>query len=316
VSAEIRSELSRGLEEPLAALRRLDDRKRLGELAVFGSLWAAGTALILAGPALATPLLQVPGTLLAALALNAFVLLLHEGMHGILLKDRRLNRWLSVALGATVLMSFTAYQVLHLRHHRYLGDPRDPDDYHNYSSDPAVVWRLHFVRLFLGTFLYLVLIPVLALRYGTGPERRRILTEYLLLAGLYTALAALVPGRLLAACWLAPLLLVAFAVNLRGLTQHTLTEAGDPYLASRSIHAHPVVAFLLLHENLHLEHHLFPEVPSYHLPELHRLLWRRLPRAVVNDSYGQFLARFLQAAARGDTSPIGLTCPAERKGMP
>jgi hypothetical protein len=74
---------------------------------------------------------------------------------------------------------------------------------------------------------------------------------------------------------------------------------------------HPVVAFCLLNENYHLEHHLFPEVPSYHLRELHELLWPRLPRAVTGQSYVGFLLRFLRATWRLDETPIGLTVPGE-----
>jgi fatty acid desaturase len=74
----------------------------------------------------------------------------------------------------------------------------------------------------------------------------------------------------------------------------------------------PVVAFLLLNENYHLEHHLFPEVHSYHLPKLHQLIWRRLPRAVSGSSYLAFLAAFLKATPRMDETPIGLVTPRER----
>ena len=71
-----------------------------------------------------------------------------------------------------------------------------------------------------------------------------------------------------------------------------------------------LIAFCLLYENYHLEHHLFPEVPSYHLPGLHRLLWPRLPRAVVGASYLAFLAHFARAPV-GNSIPrrIGLTIP-------
>jgi len=62
----------------------------------------------------------------------------------------------------------------------------------------------------------------------------------------------------------------------------------------------------LLNENYHLEHHLFPEVPSYNLPALRRLIAPRLPRAVEDVSYTRFLARFLLRSIRGDDSVLGL----------
>src|SRR5215212_7427038 len=119
---------SRGLEGEIAVLRRFSPGPRVLELLVFPLLWISGSALALSQPAFP---LRILGTLLAALGLNAFVLLLHEGMHGTLFPSHFWNRWTSVILGGCVLISFTAYRVMHEEHHRYLGDPRDPDEYRN-----------------------------------------------------------------------------------------------------------------------------------------------------------------------------------------
>jgi fatty acid desaturase len=249
------------------------------------------------------------GTALAAVGLNAMVLLLHEGMHGTLFAGRRANRWVAVLLGASVLISFTAYRVMHERHHRYLGDPRDPDDYENYTRDRRLLWLMQLLRVTVGAFLYIVLIPLLALRHGAAGARRRVLQEYAVLLACYALVWAAVPHPLLVYGWLAPLLLVAWMTGVRGFTQHGLADAADPLTASRSIHPHPVVAFCLLNENLHLEHHLFPEVPSYHLPALHALLWPRLPYAVAGTSYLGFLAASARSALRLDAAPIGRVVP-------
>jgi len=40
---------------------------------------------------------------------------------------------------------------------------------------------------------------------------------------------------------------------IRGFTQHAITEASDPYLASRTMIPNPVVEFFLLSENYHLD---------------------------------------------------------------
>lgn len=251
-----------------------------------------------------------PGVLIAATALNSFPLLVHEGMHGILFADRRVNWAVSVALGAAFLMSFTAYRVMHTRHHHYLGDPRDPDDYHNYTRVPGLVWLLHFVRLTVGPLLYLALIPILALKHGRDGERRLILAEYLILFTAYSVLLRVVPVAQLFAAWIAPLLLVGVFTAIRGFTQHGITDAADPYLASRTMMPNRLIAFFLLNENYHLEHHLFPEVPSHHLRRLHELIWPKLPRAVAGRSYLAFLAKFLAATPRLDETPIGLVNPA------
>ncbi|HEY7310389.1 MAG TPA: fatty acid desaturase [Gemmataceae bacterium] len=317
---QARTIVLRGIEEQLAPLRAFNTRKRLIELTVVVSMWMAGATLTVACHRQLQAdwlryLLCAVGVVLSAIALNAFVLLLHEGMHSTLFARPFWNRWLSVLLGVPVLMSFSAYQVMHLRHHTYLGDPRDPDDYANYSSRPRLVWLMHFMRLLCGAFLYLLLIPVLGLRHGTPPQRRWIVVEYLLLAATAATAGWFVPGDVLLWGWFLPVVLVGYMTNLRGFTQHGITDEADPFLASRTMKPNPLVAFCLLNENYHLEHHLFPEVPSYHLRRLHETIWPRLPRAVVGRSYWAFLGRFLRATLTFDATPIGLTCPRREQGQ-
>jgi fatty acid desaturase len=306
---DVRQELMRGLEVAVNDLRQLNAGQRRREFISFAALWIAGIVLSAFGHRTEYPtdawLLSITGVICSAVALNAFVLLLHEGMHQTLSADPRWNRAASVLLGATVLISFSAYRVLHTRHHDYLGDRRDPDDYHNYTDKVWLVWLLHFVRLGLGSLLYLFLIPTLAVKHGTARERRNIFEEYLFLGLVYAVILNCLPFATLAIYWLAPLLVVGFMVAVRGLTQHGITDVEDPYLASRTLVAHPLVAFCLLNENYHLEHHLFPEVPSYRLAKLHELIWPRLPYVVTGRSYLGFIACFLRATLKLDERPIG-----------
>jgi len=308
-TSDIRHELMRGLEAQVYDLRQLNAAQRWCEVGSFAALWLAGVVFSTFGHHTDYPtdawLLSIAGMICSAVALNAFVLLLHEGMHQTLSADALWNRAASVLLGATVLMSFSAYRVLHTRHHDYLGDQRDPDDYHSYTDKVWLVWLLHFVRLGLGSLLYLFLIPILAVKYGTARERRHIFEEYLFLGLVYAVILNWLPFVTLARYWLVPLLVVGLMVAVRGLTQHGITDVTDPYLASRTLVAHPLVAFCLLNENYHLEHHLFPEVPSYRLARLHELIWPRLPYVVTGRSYLGFIACFLRATLKLDERPIG-----------
>jgi len=308
-----REDMSRGCEAQVARLAAQDGRKRALEFAVFLALAVCGVWLTVTSWTNSRWFLLAAGIAVTALALNAFVLLMHDGMHSSLFPNHRWNRIASVLLGSTFFMSYSAYRVMHTRHHRFLGDSRDPDDYQNYLPRPrALLWSLHFMRLSVAPVLYLALIPLLALKHGGSQERRQILAEYLFMLAAYSMLGRVVPGPLLLVAWLVPLLIVATLTAIRGFTQHGITDASDPYIASRTILPHPLVGFFLLHENYHLEHHLFPEVPSYHLPRLHRLIWPRLPRVVSGRSYLGFLVRFLRATPQLDETPIGLESPADR----
>lgn len=304
----IREEISFACEDRLRALHSLDARLHAG-YALFPALLAAGlllSASALRGPEPAWPR-YAAGVLLAALGMNSCFLLIHEAVHGILFRNPALNRLAGVLLSACGGMAFSAYRFLHLRHHDYLGDPRDPDDYANYARNPRLVWLMHFVRLGLGTVLYVFAIPMVSLRHAGGADRRAILAEYAFLSVVIAALLCLVhPVRILAA-WGPPFLLANWMINIRGFSQHGIADASDPWLASRSTVPHPLVRFFLINENFHLEHHLFPGVPGYRLAELHALLRPRIPRRLLCGSYVSFLAAFLRQAPRMDEHPIGLT---------
>ncbi len=308
---EARRMMAQGLENELAALRGFDLKKRLHEMSFFVALWLGSLALNFLGLQLSGDLLpvvlRIAGTIGTAVTVSTFILFLHEGMHNTLFANRSWNRWVSAALGWTFCLSFTAYKVMHTRHHQYLGDPRDPDDYRNYVQSRPVLWAMHYFRLILGPYLYLLIIPVLALRYGSPTERRHVIEEYIVLGLVYALSAFLIPSQLLLFLWFIPLLITAHMTSIRGLTQHGITNAQDPFIASRSIRANPIVSFCLLNENYHLEHHLFPEIPSYNLEKVHRLIWPRLPRAVTGTSYLAFLVKFFVATIKMDERPIGFT---------
>ena len=134
--------------------------------------------------------------------------------------------------------------------------------------------------------------------------RRRLAEEYAVLLARAVPVALWVPGDLLVGAWLVPMLVVAAITQVRAFAQHTLTDPSEPLLAARSMRPAALVSYLMLHENYHLEHHLLPRVPSYHLPELGRLLEPRLPRRVVGSSYLALVARFLWAARTMDETPV------------
>src|SRR5258708_39258601 len=99
----IRKSLSQGVEADLKDSRILNDRRRWIDLLTFPGLWAVSGCLVLISMNFREPyslLLRITGTFLAALAINAMVLLLHEGMHRTLFQTRTLNRCVSVLIDA------------------------------------------------------------------------------------------------------------------------------------------------------------------------------------------------------------------------
>ena len=304
-----RHELSSGIERDIGALRRLRASRRLLEIAFFTALWAGSAWLgltLLGTSGWVGWGGRISAILAGAAALNAFYLLSHEGHHHLLFRRAALNHAANILLCVPLLHSPSAYRVLHELHHRFLGGPGDPDEYRNYSGSARVRWLLQWVRLTIGTLVYMPLIPVVAWRRATPHERRYIAAEYAGMIAVWSIVFAVVPLRALLQVWLVPGILVGYVSAVRALAQHALTDPEDPLLASRSVRSNRIVSFLLLNENYHLEHHLFPEVPSYNLPRLHDLLRARLTHAVEAPSYSRFLAAFIGRSLHGDESPLGV----------
>ena len=65
------------------------------------------------------------------------------------------------------------------------------------------------------------------------------------------------------------------------LSQHTGLQENikDHRLSTRTMHLNPVFSFLYWHMEYHIEHHMFPTVPSYNLPKLHTMIKNQTPPA-------------------------------------
>jgi len=160
---------------------------------------------------------------------------------------------------------------------------------------------MHWGRLIIGYPAYIVAIPILGFRQGTASARRWIVFEVCLLALLVTAAILWLPWLWLLHGWLIPMLVINTLVNIRGMSQHTFLEhQSDTVLGTRSILTNPVTAFFMCNENYHLEHHLFPTIPWYNLPRLHKALHKDLLArgAPFIRSYFAFVCEFVVKSLR------------------
>ena len=66
-----------------------------------------------------------------------------------------------------------------------------------------------------------------------------------------------------------------------GLTQHTGLQENikDHRFSTRTVYLNPVFSFLYWHMEYHIEHHMFPTVPSHNLSKLHSLIKDQMPDA-------------------------------------
>jgi fatty acid desaturase len=84
------------------------------------------------------------------------------------------------------------------------------------------------------------------------------------------------------------------------LTQHAgLAEnLWDHRLSTRTVMLGPVLGFLYLNMQYHIEHHIFPQVPFYNLPKLHELVKDQMPRPYAGlwDCYREMIPALIRQA--------------------
>jgi fatty acid desaturase len=255
-------------------LHRVDYWRNVLRVVLFLFLYAAGAsgAVYLTGKA--GWWAALPFYILAGASLHGISLFAHEAVHGTLARNPVWNRVAGALCAIPVLQNCTAYRVLHLRHHKHLGDAGDPDHYANYTRWTWMVFCMNWLRLIAGYPIYIVAISFLGFRHGTTRDRLCIIAELAATAlAVFGVFKTGISAAWLVHGWLVPMLFINTMVNIRGMSQHTLLQqTDDEVLGTRTILTSPLVRFFMCNENYHLEHHLHPGVPWHHLPEVHAAL--------------------------------------------
>lgn len=226
--------------------------------------------LLLGAPWLAGSLFFVSeGLLVPALACSFFLFLAgirqaHGAQHYSLGLSRPATEWVLFGLSALMLGSMHAVQVTHLRHHARCMEDDDEE---------AFTARMGPLGAILAGPLFTARIIVTALRRGTRVQRRWVIAEIV-------ATAVIAGIAILAR----PLPLLEYHVATMAVG-HCLTGFFLVWLVHHDCDRYREVARTLrglkalpfMHMLFHLEHHLYPAVPTVHLAELARRLDRAAP---------------------------------------
>lgn len=247
---------------------------------------------------------------LTGLAIAQHSSLQHEMLHGHPFRNRHLNHALVfVPLG--LIYPYIRFLDTHLAHHHdpVLTDPYD-DPESNYQ-DPEVWARMGPLRrAFLranNTLLgRMVLGPVLGAVVFVGgdlralPQDRRIALAYALhMAGLVLLLSWwwFGPGQMSLAGYLLAAWLGGGILKIRTYLEHRAHEAARARTVI--VEDRGPLAFLFLNNNLHVVHHMHPQVPWYDLPGVYRGNRDHYLRRNDGYLYGSYLevfrAHFLKA---------------------
>ncbi|TDD93774.1 fatty acid desaturase family protein [Actinomadura rubrisoli] len=189
----------------------------------------------------------------------AVVTATHDVVHRSLGLGRRATEWALFLLGLVLLESGHAYRATHLQHHRTFPSEEDPE---GHPADLSALGAILYGPVFLFRLW------VWAYRRGTARQRLWLLAEAAAAPAAIGAGALFWRGLLVYAVmmivgsWVYPLLTVHLPHRHYGDTPLTQTHT----LRGR------IVPALFLELTYHLEHHLYPQVPSHHLARLARRL--------------------------------------------
>lgn len=229
---------------------------------------------------------------------HAMFVLAHEAAHYRLFSNRLLNDLAGRALGSVSGISMCSYRVVHRLHHNDLYGRQDPD-IALHGGYPR--GRGYLLRKLAGdiaglnawkTFLYFFGNPAIdadtgaalrplddtspALRAAARRDRWGVVAVQALLPLGFYALGGAHALLAYALLWLLPLVsVVQVLLRVRAILEHgAVGDRSSPLTAARTNLAGPVARLFLFphHVNYHIEHHLCPAVPHYHLPRLHRIL--------------------------------------------
>jgi len=227
--------------------------------------------------------------------------LLHETVHRTAFASQWINDWVARICGLAILLPSEWFRYFHFAHHRHTQDPENDPELADPKPETVAgyilhvsgipIWRSHTKTLFR-----------LAIDGGndsfTPPSGRlKVRREARAMLGFYVALAFVsiyVGSALPVYVWIVPVLLGQPFLRLYLLAEH----GRCPFVAnmlenSRTTFTNIVVRQLAWNMPYHSEHHSYPVVPFYKLPELHRLVrdhlrttergYRRFHKAYIGD---------------------------------
>lgn len=272
------------------------------------------------------------GIVFISSGMGILVALSHESQHSALLRSKKWNDLVGAWLCAYPVGSvYGASRAVHLAHHKYLNTSQDPDRHFHLEDDKSTPEQFanYFLKLLCGGQLWTSIVVNGFLRKdevvsstsddATAAEKavvgaRRKYPEILNLVPVQIvvfSLLWLVTGFWWAyfALWLVPIFtLGTFFGYLRGFIDHARLESDDMTLAAGRLISvpHPSLfdrALLTgLDFHFHAEHHFFPAVPHYYLPELHNVLQNDpafRDRYLVRPTYFSFLRDYWKQIGSG-----------------
>lgn len=205
----------------------------------------------------------------------------HESFHFNMFSGKRINVATGLIFSSMIVgHNGFGFALSHWHHHRFTNQPEDPD-WQIFTRFVSPVSRFFFARLAADEqYFRNGLLAAFGRWKGdmrgfplSSQEIRKFARYNLALSFFWICVYGWIIFRHPAAGLLSvglPLFLVTLFTGLRPYLEHAGTDKGL-FTTSRT-RTSPILSLFYFFNNYHLEHHLYPRVPCYNLPRLHRWL--------------------------------------------
>jgi acyl-lipid omega-6 desaturase (Delta-12 desaturase) len=233
--------------------------------------------------------------------------MMHEAVHFAASKNRWLNDVTGIIAGSIALLPYEPWKRSHLEHHKWSG---------NVEKDPVMAiinffptlskasrnafsffWKVWFPML--ACMQYSVFWMLAAKQYVEKPMSAKLLISLLAPVIMWTSLIALLPTTFSLQILLPAVLIYFVAVEVVNFPHHlqlpqyrgeTKLAIWDQHKIARScVYPKWFGRLVALNFNYHIEHHMFPDVPWYHLEALHKEVSASLQADYNTDPYFQWI---------------------------
>ncbi len=222
--------------------------------------------------------------------MHALTILMHDATHFRFLKNRKWNDLISnVFIMYPLFTSIEKYRANHLKHHQHLNTEHDPDwvakltkrEFQFPKTKTEFLLTIcSYLLLFQGVLDALWFIK----RYKGAEKKTSLKSEDKFLkiefyVALFILLSVFSLWKFYLLFWIVPYLTSFFMFQyIRSVAEHFgELSYEDDLSSSRTVKPTLLERFLIAphYVGYHIEHHLYPGVPFYHLPELHNLLMKQ-----------------------------------------
>lgn len=284
---------------------KVSNARGIVELAGYWALIAAAFAVVVATGF--QWFAVIVGFIAVAKAQNALLLVGHEAIHYLILRDRRINDWAGEFLTyAPMGIGFRRARLSHLAHHRAPLTEADEKIDQQLAVPSRRAYLRHLGAPLLGSYVATALsrfVGVTVTRRARpqftqeARSARADMVGIIIAQMVLLAVLTAIDWRLYPFFWILPLVtLTAFFHRAKGFIDHATLPGESPSLA----YSYRVGAldrmFFGTQQAYHAEHHLFPGVPHYRL----RMIFASdadLPFMRRRGSYFGFLVAYYRALA-------------------